>query len=154
MTKEAVGKEHKTVADCQVLPRRILRFANFCKHSWFFEKIQGHCSDQHGTPWLRIKDGYAFERMHNILERLGVGETRSQQQFRIILYLLGALFAVIYLVRYLRTRQAVSTPWLKLRSRSPDPEKSDARKSAEKQTKAVRPFGSESTRHVMPVYHS
>jgi hypothetical protein len=91
--------------------------------------------------------------MQNVLEK-APGEARLRLDLKPILFILGGLIALVYVVRFIRAWQANRKPWLKLQSRSPDPEKCDAGKSAEKQTKAVRPFGSESTKRVVPVYHS
>ena len=81
-----------------------------------------------------------MERVQPLLRKTGFGGT--EQDLKVAIYIVGGLFALIYLVQSIRNRRASGNSWLKLRSRSPDPEKSDARKSAEKQTKAVRPFGS------------
>ena len=87
-----------------------------------------------------IQHNCNMERVQPLLRKTGFGGT--EQDLKVAIYIVGGLFALIYLVQSIRNRRASGNSWLKLRSRSPDPEKSDARKSAEKQTKAVRPFGS------------
>ena len=89
-----------------------------------------------------IQDISTKEWMQNVVTKAGLGDTKTQIDLKVTLYVMGVFFAVVYLTQSIRIRRATGKPWLKLRSRSPDPEKSDARKSAEKQTKAMRPLGS------------
>ena len=95
-----------------------------------------------------IQDIYPTEWMQNLVRKAGLGDTKTQIDFKVAVYVVGVLFAVVYLTQSIRIRRSTGQPWLKLRSRSPDPEKSDARKSAEKQTKVVRPLGSKFERIV------
>ena len=89
-----------------------------------------------------IQHNCNMQLVQPLLRKTGFGGTGTEQDWKVAVYIVGGLFALIFLVQSIRKRRASGNSWLKLRSRSPDPEKSDARKSAEKQTKAVRPFGS------------
>jgi hypothetical protein len=131
-----------------------LTITTFSRCSWFFDENQSQFEINMESTWLQSRGLCAFKRMQNVLEKVNPGQTRLQQDLKIMLFILGALFALVYVVRLIRIRHTNGRAWLKLRSRSPDPEKTNARKSAEKQTKSVRPFGSELTRFVIPSYHS
>lgn len=131
-----------------------LPIAKFSRHSWLFEKNQSLFQINMEPTCLHSRGSGALERMQNVLKKMRLGKAILQQNWKIILYLLPALFALVYVVRVSRTRKANGKPRLKLRSRSPDPEKTDPRKSGTKQTKAIRPFGSKLTIRVMPVYNS
>lgn len=88
-----------------------------------------------------IRDHCNTDKMQNIAQRLGVDDPKVQSDLKIGIYIAGILIALIYLTQSIRNR---GKSWLKLRPRAPDPGKSNTQKSAEKQTKAVRPFGSKS----------
>jgi hypothetical protein len=83
-----------------------------------------------------------MDRVQYAMKKAGLGGTAMQLDLKTAIYIAGGLFALVYLLKSVRIRKQSGKSWLNLRSRSPDPEKRDARKSAEQQTNAVRPFGS------------
>ena len=76
-----------------------------------------------------------------MMKKAGLDNAKTQHDVKLAFYFIVAVLALVFIVRSLVNRKSNNKPWLKLRSRSPDPEKSDNMKLKA----ATRPYGSESS---------